>query len=180
VLISGFISHLEKDWEEPRHAHFLERLGAIARLIRFDKRGTVLSDQPPGVADLEQRNDDVHAVMDAVDSRRAVLRSLGATSGLCATVPADARVGRRPTAPTGSLPASASPGRSERPRDRVADAPNSSGASVMRPITDTLACGSGREAIERCCYVLAFTELREELRRHWHGTLADYVAPPTS
>jgi DNA-binding SARP family transcriptional activator len=37
VLISGFVSHLEKDWEEPRHAHFLERLGSIARLIRFDK-----------------------------------------------------------------------------------------------------------------------------------------------
>ena len=73
VLISGFVSHLEKDWEEPRHAHFLERLGSIARLIRFDKRGTGLSDRPPGVPDLETRMDDVRAVMDAVDSRRAVL-----------------------------------------------------------------------------------------------------------
>ena len=53
VLISGFVSHLEKDWEEPRHARFLERLGSIARLIRFDKRGTGLSDRPPGVPDLE-------------------------------------------------------------------------------------------------------------------------------
>ena len=66
VLISGFVSHLEKDWEEPRHAHFLERLGSIARLIRFDKRGTGLSDRPPGVPDLETRMDDVRAVMDAV------------------------------------------------------------------------------------------------------------------
>jgi predicted ATPase/DNA-binding SARP family transcriptional activator/pimeloyl-ACP methyl ester carboxylesterase len=73
VLISGFISHLEKDWEEPRHAHFLERLGSIARLIRFDKRGTGLSDRPAGVPDLETRMDDVRAVMDAVDSRNAVL-----------------------------------------------------------------------------------------------------------
>jgi DNA-binding SARP family transcriptional activator len=73
VLISGFISHLEKDWEEARHARFLERLGSIARLIRFDKRGTGLSDRPPGVADLETRMDDVRAVMDAVASRRAVL-----------------------------------------------------------------------------------------------------------
>ena len=73
VLLSGFVSHLEKDWEEPRHAHFLERLGSIARLIRFDKRGTGLSDRPPGVPDLETRMDDVRAVMDAVDSRRAVL-----------------------------------------------------------------------------------------------------------
>ena len=69
VLISGFVSHLEKDWEEPRHAHFLERLGSIARLIRFDKRGTGLSDRPPGVPDLETRMDDVRAVMDAAGSR---------------------------------------------------------------------------------------------------------------
>jgi DNA-binding SARP family transcriptional activator/pimeloyl-ACP methyl ester carboxylesterase/tetratricopeptide (TPR) repeat protein len=73
VLISGFISHLEKDWEEPRHAHFLDRLGSVARLIRFDKRGTGLSDRPPGVADLEARMDDVRAVMDAAVSRDAVL-----------------------------------------------------------------------------------------------------------
>jgi DNA-binding SARP family transcriptional activator/pimeloyl-ACP methyl ester carboxylesterase len=79
VLLSGFVSHLEKDWEEPRHAHFLERLGSIARLIRFDKRGTGLSDRPPGVPDLETRMDDVRAVMDAVDSRRAVL--LGYSEG---------------------------------------------------------------------------------------------------
>ncbi|HEY1275335.1 MAG TPA: alpha/beta fold hydrolase [Thermoleophilaceae bacterium] len=73
VLVSGFISHLEKDWEEPRHARFLERLGSTARLIRFDKRGTGLSDRPPGVPDLETRMDDVRAVMDAVDSRQAVV-----------------------------------------------------------------------------------------------------------
>ncbi len=73
VLISGFVSHLEKDWEEPRHARFLDRLGSIARLIRFDKRGTGLSDRPQGVPDLESRMDDVRAVMDAVGSERAVL-----------------------------------------------------------------------------------------------------------
>jgi DNA-binding SARP family transcriptional activator/pimeloyl-ACP methyl ester carboxylesterase len=73
VLISGWVSHLEKDWEEPRHASFLERLGSTARLIRFDKRGTGLSDRPPGVADLEARMDDVRAVMDAAGSERAVL-----------------------------------------------------------------------------------------------------------
>jgi DNA-binding SARP family transcriptional activator/class 3 adenylate cyclase len=73
VLVSGFISHLEKDWDDPRHAHFLERLGSITRLIRFDKRGTGLSDRPHDVPDLETRMDDVRAVMDAVGSRRAVL-----------------------------------------------------------------------------------------------------------
>jgi len=73
VLISGFVSHLDLDWAEPRHAHFLERLGSFARLIRFDKRGTGLSDRPGGLPDLETRMDDVRAVMDAAGSERAIL-----------------------------------------------------------------------------------------------------------
>ena len=73
VLISGFVSHLELDWAEPRHAHFLDRLGSMGRLIRFDKRGTGMSDRPQGLPDLETRMHDVLAVMDAVDSRRAVV-----------------------------------------------------------------------------------------------------------
>lgn len=73
VLIPGFASHLELDWADPRHAHFLDRLGSMGRLIRFDKRGTGMSDRPPGVPDLETRMHDVLAVMDAVGSRRAAL-----------------------------------------------------------------------------------------------------------
>lgn len=73
VLISGFVSHLDLDWSEPRHAYFLERLGSFSRLIRFDKRGTGLSDRPGGLPDLETRMDDVRAVMDAAGSERAVL-----------------------------------------------------------------------------------------------------------
>jgi pimeloyl-ACP methyl ester carboxylesterase len=79
VLISGFVSHLELDWGDPRHAHFLERLGSMGRLIRFDKRGTGMSDRPLGVPDLETRMHDVLAVMDAVGSERAVL--LGYSEG---------------------------------------------------------------------------------------------------
>ena len=73
VLVPGFVSHLELDWADPRHAHFLDRLAASGRLIRFDKRGTGMSDRPPGVPDLETRMRDVLAVMDATGSRRAVL-----------------------------------------------------------------------------------------------------------
>ncbi|MGH6894349.1 MAG: adenylate/guanylate cyclase domain-containing protein [Dongiaceae bacterium] len=73
VLISGFVSHLDVDWAEPRHAYFLERLGSFSRLIRFDKRGTGLSDRPGGLPNLEMRMDDVRAVMDAAGSERAVL-----------------------------------------------------------------------------------------------------------
>jgi class 3 adenylate cyclase len=73
ILVPGFVSHLELDWDDPRSAYFLDRLGAFARLIRFDKRGTGLSDRPGGLPDLETRMDDVRAVMDAVGSRRAAL-----------------------------------------------------------------------------------------------------------
>jgi len=73
VLASGFVSHLEQDWGDPRHAHYLERLGSWGRLIRFDKRGTGMSDRPKDVPDVETRMHDVLAVMDAVGSERAVL-----------------------------------------------------------------------------------------------------------
>ncbi len=73
VMVMGFISHLELDWDEPRAAHFIERLSSFSRLIRFDKRGTGLSDRPGGLPDLETRMDDVRAVMDAVGCERAAL-----------------------------------------------------------------------------------------------------------
>jgi DNA-binding winged helix-turn-helix (wHTH) protein/pimeloyl-ACP methyl ester carboxylesterase len=73
VLISGFASHLELDWADPHHAHFLHRLGSMGRLIRFDKRGSGMSDRPPGVPDLETRIRDVLAVMDVVGSQRGLL-----------------------------------------------------------------------------------------------------------
>lgn len=73
VFVPGFVSHLEFDWEMPGIASFHQRLASFSRLIRFDKRGTGLSDRPPGVPTLEQRMDDVRAVMDAVGSERAAL-----------------------------------------------------------------------------------------------------------
>jgi pimeloyl-ACP methyl ester carboxylesterase/DNA-binding winged helix-turn-helix (wHTH) protein len=73
VLVPGFVSHLELDWADDRHAHFLHRLASIGRLIRFDKRGTGMSDRPHVLPDLETRMHDVLAVMDAAGSRRAVL-----------------------------------------------------------------------------------------------------------
>ena len=71
----GWVSHLEYFWTEPSFARFLRRLSSFSRLILFDKRGTGLSDRVPldGLPTLEQRMDDVRAVMDAVGSRRAAL-----------------------------------------------------------------------------------------------------------
>src|SRR6266487_4010712 len=73
VLVSGFVSHLDYDWQHPSSMRLLERLGSFARLIRFDKRGTGLSDRAVGLPDFETRMGDVRAVLDAVGSERAAL-----------------------------------------------------------------------------------------------------------
>jgi class 3 adenylate cyclase len=73
VMVGGFATHLELGWDNPGLAHFYERLAAFSRLILFDKRGTGMSDPVPNVPTLEERMDDVRAVMDAVGSERAAL-----------------------------------------------------------------------------------------------------------
>jgi pimeloyl-ACP methyl ester carboxylesterase/class 3 adenylate cyclase len=73
VYVPGWVSHLEYGWEEPSLARFYRRLGSFSRLILFDKRGTGLSDQTPEPPTLEQRMDDVRAVMEAVGSERAIV-----------------------------------------------------------------------------------------------------------
>ncbi len=80
VVAPGTVSHLDLDWERPGKANFLERLGSFCRLIRFDKRGTGLSDRPTDdAATLEERMDDIRAVMDAAGSERAFI--LGYSEG---------------------------------------------------------------------------------------------------
>jgi DNA-binding SARP family transcriptional activator/pimeloyl-ACP methyl ester carboxylesterase len=70
LMIPGWISHLELDWEEPYWVRWCERMTAFATLIRFDKRGTGLSDRPAGIQPLEERMEDARAVLDAVDVGR--------------------------------------------------------------------------------------------------------------
>lgn len=73
VLTPGALSHLDLAWEEPRNARYFRRMASFCRLIRFDKRGTGLSDRVAGTTTLEERMDDVRAVMDAAGSERAAL-----------------------------------------------------------------------------------------------------------
>jgi pimeloyl-ACP methyl ester carboxylesterase len=72
LFVPGFVSHLERAWEEPSVARFLDRLGSFARVIAFDKRGTGLSDRVD-ISGIERRMDDVLAVMDAAGSERAIV-----------------------------------------------------------------------------------------------------------
>jgi class 3 adenylate cyclase len=73
VLVWGTMSHVELLWEDPFTTHYVNRLAAFSRVIMFDKRGCGLSDRISGQPTLEERMDDVRAVMDAVGSERAVI-----------------------------------------------------------------------------------------------------------
>ena len=83
VFVMGWVSHVEEFWTEPSFARFLTRLGSFSRLIVFDKRGTGLSDRVTELPTLEQRMDDVRAVMDAVGSTRAALLGVSEGGPLC-------------------------------------------------------------------------------------------------
>lgn len=73
VFIPGFISHLELNWETPVYRPILERISRFARLVIFDKRGTGLSDRSLGSGSVEDRMDDVRAVMEAAGVDKPVI-----------------------------------------------------------------------------------------------------------
>ena len=76
VLVPGYISHVEHFWKLPALSVFLRRLGSLARVIIFDKRGTGMSDRLGRISTLEERMDDIRAVMDACRSERAVIMGI--------------------------------------------------------------------------------------------------------
>ena len=85
VYVPGWVSNIDLMWDEPGYAAFLERLASFSRLIIFDKRGTGLSDPVPldQLPTLEQRMDDVRAVMDAAGSARAALLGHSEGGNMC-------------------------------------------------------------------------------------------------
>ena len=84
VFVPGFISNVEHYWDDPSHARWLRRLARFARVISFDKRGTGLSDRVSPMPGMDQRMDDVRAVMDAAGSRSAVLFGVSEGGSLAA------------------------------------------------------------------------------------------------
>jgi pimeloyl-ACP methyl ester carboxylesterase len=73
VYAPGWISRVEVMWEDPHFSQFITRLAAFARVVMFDKRGTGASDRDGGYPTLDDRMDDIRAVMDAVGVERAAL-----------------------------------------------------------------------------------------------------------
>ncbi|MGZ8579048.1 MAG: adenylate/guanylate cyclase domain-containing protein, partial [Actinomycetota bacterium] len=85
VSVATYFSNLEHDWANPTVAGVQRSLAELGRLIRFDARGTGLSDGVSGdrLPSLEERIDDLRAVLDAVDSERAVLVAFADGGPLC-------------------------------------------------------------------------------------------------
>ena len=76
ILVPQWLSNIEQYWDSAAASYFLRRIASFSRLIMFDKRGTGLSDAVPTTQTLEERMDDVLAVMDAA-----------APSGRCCSAP---------------------------------------------------------------------------------------------
>ena len=84
VMTMGWVTNLDVMWELPELAGFLDSLSRLGRLVIFDKRGTGLSDRITGMATLEERADDIGAVMDAVGSKEAALVGWGDGAAIAA------------------------------------------------------------------------------------------------
>jgi pimeloyl-ACP methyl ester carboxylesterase len=85
VLVPGWASNVEYLWNEPLSMPWLRRLASFCRLIMLDRRGTGLFDRVGGLPSVEERMDDVRAVMDAVGSERAVLFGISEGGPMCIT-----------------------------------------------------------------------------------------------
>ena len=83
LFVPGWVSHIEHAWEEPSFAPFLERMASFSRLILMDRRGTGLSDPVEHLPTLEERMDDVRAVLDAAGSERAFLMGISESGPMC-------------------------------------------------------------------------------------------------
>jgi class 3 adenylate cyclase/pimeloyl-ACP methyl ester carboxylesterase len=84
VFVPGFISHIENYWDEPRLAQWLRRLGSFSRVIMFDKQGTGLSDRASKLPCMDDRMDDVRAVMDAAKVEQAAVFGISEGGSLAA------------------------------------------------------------------------------------------------
>ena len=139
VFVPGWVSHLEVMWELPEFARFLDRLAAMGRLIMFDKRGTGLSDRVAGMATLEQRADDIAAVMDAAGSARAAIIAWGEGAAIAAMFAA-AHPDRVAALVLGTLPVKVTDGQ----RPLIPD------PALLRELSTAVETGWGRPAWCRC------------------------------
>ena len=82
IIVPGSISNVELFHEFPQYSEFLRKLSTFARVIAFDKRGQALSDRISGTPTFEERTDDLFAVMDAANSKRAAIFGISEGSAM--------------------------------------------------------------------------------------------------
>lgn len=73
VYASSFVSHVEMFWTMPEFEAFMERLAMFFRVVIFDKAGVGLSDPVDHVRTLDERADEIEAIMNVVGSDKAAL-----------------------------------------------------------------------------------------------------------
>ncbi len=88
VLVQGWVTHVEAAWEDARMSRFFAELGAGARLIVLDQRGTGMSEREGAGAPAEQQAEDLLAVLDAAGVERAALLGVGGGFAPCALLAA--------------------------------------------------------------------------------------------
>src|SRR3989475_12135393 len=113
VVVPGWISNVDFAWEDPFYGDWVQRLAAFSRVILFDKRGTGLSDRDVGDSTLEERMDDLRAVLEAAGSERAARMVVSGGGPRCtlfaATYPERARAHILSPAPARASEAPPSP-----------------------------------------------------------------------
>ena len=87
LVVPGFISNVENSWEQPELARWMLRIASYARVVMFDKRGTGMSDRVTDLPGLDQRMDDLRAVMDAAGLQRAAVMGISEGGPLAALSP---------------------------------------------------------------------------------------------
>ena len=83
VVVPGWISNVDFAWEDPLYADWVRRLAAFSRVILFDKRGTGLSDRSLGFGSLEERTEDIRAVLDHAGAEQTILYGISESGPLC-------------------------------------------------------------------------------------------------
>jgi pimeloyl-ACP methyl ester carboxylesterase len=84
ILAPGFVSHIDNYWDSPELSRWLNQLGELARVAMFDKRGTGLSDRVSSLPGMDERMDDLRAVMDAVGFDTAFVMGISEGGSLAA------------------------------------------------------------------------------------------------
>lgn len=84
VFVPGFVSHIDNYWSHPDFVRWLDRLGSFAHVVMFDKRGTGMSDRVGDLPGMDERMDDVRAVMDAAGLDRAAVFGISEGGSLAA------------------------------------------------------------------------------------------------